>query len=71
MIDPGAQISTICTSLVEKLKLPVHSLDQILHVEPTWEGLVAYEGYVEVNLKVPRVSALNEEVLMLVINDSA
>ena len=27
LIDPGAQISTIYTSLVEKLKLPVHNLD--------------------------------------------
>ena len=32
--------------------------------------LVAYEGYVEVNLKVPRVSAFTEDVLMLV-NGSA
>ena len=40
LIDLGAQISTICTSLVEKLKLPVHSLDQILHVEPMGGGLV-------------------------------
>ena len=40
LIDPGAQISTICTSLVEKLKLPVHSLDQILYVETTGGGLV-------------------------------
>ena len=71
LIDPGAQISTICTSLVEKLKLPVHSLEQILYAEPIGRGLVAYEGYVEVNLKVPGVSALNEDVLMLVVNDSA
>ena len=71
LIDPGAQISTICTSLVEKLKLPVHSLEQILYVEPIEGRLVAYEGYVEVNLKVPGVSALNEDVLMLVVNDSA
>ena len=71
LIDPGAQISTICTSLVEKLKLPVHSLDQILYVEPMRGGLVAYQGYVEVNLKVPGVSALNEDMLMLVVNDSA
>ena len=49
LIDQGAQISTICTSLVEKLKLLVHSLEQILYVEPTGGGLVAYEGYVEVN----------------------
>ena len=41
LIDPGAQISTTCTSLVEKLKLPVHSLDQMLYVEPMGGGLVA------------------------------
>ena len=71
LIDPGAHILTICTSLVEKLKLPVHSLAQILYVEPTGGGLVVYEGYLEVNLKVPGISALNEDVLMLVVNDSA
>ena len=50
----------------------MHSLDQILYVEPReGGGLVAYEGYIEVNLKVPGVSALNEDVLMLVVNDSA
>ena len=48
-----------------------HSLDQILYAEPMGGGLVAYQGYVEVNLKVPGVSALNEDMLMLVVNDSA
>ena len=62
---------TICTSLAEKLKLPVHSLDQILYIEPMGGGLVAYQEYVQVNLKIPGVSALNEDVLMLVVNDSA
>ena len=38
LIDPGALILTICTSLVETLKLPVRSLDQILYVEPMGGG---------------------------------
>ena len=46
-------------------------MDQILYIEPMGGGLVAYQGYVEVNLKIPGVSALNEDVLMLVVNDSA
>ena len=46
-------------------------MDQILYIEPTGEGLVAYQGYVEVNLKIPGVSVLNEDVLMLVVNDSS
>ena len=28
-------------------------------------------GYVEVNLKIPEIKAFNEDVLMLVIEDSA
>ena len=71
LIYPRAQVSTICTLLAEKLKLPVHSLDQILYIEPTRGGLVAYQGYVDVNLKIHGVSALNEDVLMVVVNDSA
>ena len=54
--------------MVETLKLPVHSLDQILYVKPMGGGLVAYEGYVEVNHKVPGVSTLKEDMLVLVVN---
>ena len=64
-------MSTIYASLVEKLKLPVSNLDQLIYIEPTGGGLLAYEGYVEVNIKIPGVSKLNENVLMLVVNDSA
>ena len=33
-------------------------------------GDIPYMGYLEVNLKIPDIKAFNEDVLMLVIEDS-
>ena len=70
LIDSGAQISTITIEFVKQLGLKIHQLDRILKFETTGGGDIPYMGYVEVNLKIPEIKALNEDVLILVIGDS-
>ena len=48
----------------------MHQLDRILKFKMTGGGDIPYTGYVEVNLKIPKIKAFNEDVLMLVIDDS-
>ena len=50
--------------------LKIHQLDRILKVEATGQVDILYMGYIEVNLKIPENKALNEDLLMLVIEDS-
>ena len=49
----------------------MHQVDRILKFETTGGGDIPYMGYVEVNCKIPENKAFNEDVLMLVIDDSA
>ena len=46
------------------------SLENLLQIEGRGEVSVPYIGYVEVNLKIPEVKAYNEDVLIMVMNDS-
>ena len=70
LIDSGAQISTITIEFSKQLGLKIHQLDRILKFETTGGGDIPYTGYVEVNLKICEIKAFNEDVLMLVIEDS-
>ena len=70
LIDSGAQISTITIEFVKQLGLKIHQLDRILNFETTGGGDIPFMGYVEVNFKIPEIKAFNENVLMLVIEDS-
>ena len=60
--------------VVDDVKYPglldIHSLDNLLDIEGSSGVSVPYIGYVEVNLKIPEVKAYNEDVLMMVMNDS-
>ena len=67
----GAQLSIITIEFVKQLGLKIHQLERILKFEATWGGDIPYMGYVEVNHKIPEIKAFNEDVLMLVIEDSA
>ena len=71
LVDLGAQISTITIEFITQLGLEIHQLDRILKFETTGEGDIPYTGHVEVNLKIPEIKAFNEDVLILVIEDSA
>ena len=70
LVDSGAQISTITIEFVKQLGLTIHQLDRILKFETTGGGDIPYTGYVEVNLKIPEIKSFNEDVFMLVIDDS-
>ena len=52
------------------MNLKIHSLDNLLNIEGSGGMSVPYIGYVEVNLKIPEIKAYNEDVLMMVMNDS-
>ena len=71
LVDSGTQTSTIMIELIKQLGLKIHPLDRILKFETTGRGDIPYMGYFGVNLKIPEFKVFNEDVLMLVINNSA
>ena len=70
LLDSGVQMSTITISQAKKISLKIDSLDNLLDIEGSSIVLVPYIGNVEVNLKIHEVKAYNEDVLMMVMNDS-
>ena len=70
LIDSGAQLLALPESLVRKLKLPIHSLNTIIKAEATGGSLVPYSGYVEVNLSIPGIKAMNKDSLFMVVKDT-
>ena len=71
LIDSGANISAILKSFVDKLGLPCRQLERLLEIEGSRGINVPYLGYMEVNFQVPGVKALNEDILVVIQNDSA
>ena len=71
MIDLGANISSILKSFAEKLGLPCRQLQQLLEIEGSGGIDVPYLGYREINFQVSGVKALNEDILVVIQNDSA
>ena len=70
LVDSGAQLSTITIEFAKQLGLKIHQVDRILRSEATWGGDIPYMRYIEVNLKIPEIKVFNEDVFMLVIEDS-
>ena len=70
LIETGANMSCVNKWLVEKLQLPVQSLQTILNIEGTGGVRVPYYGIVECQLGLPEVKGFQKDVLMLVIDDS-
>ena len=70
LLDSGAQMSTITISQAKIMGLEIQNLENMLDIEGSGGVSVLYIGCVEVNLKIPEVKAYNEDVLMLVMNDS-
>ena len=70
LIDTGANMSCVNKWLVEKLRLPVQSLQTILNIEGTGGVRVPYYGIVECQLGLPEVEGFQKDILMLVIDDS-
>ena len=71
LIDSGANISSISKGFVDKLGLLCRQLQQLLEIEGSGGIDVPYLGYTKVNFQVPGVKALNEDILVVIQNDSA
>ena len=70
LIDSGAQLSALPESLVRELKLQVHSLNTIIKAEAMGGSLVPYSGYVEANLSIPGIKAMNRDSLLMAVKDT-
>jgi hypothetical protein len=70
LADPGAQVSTIAKRFCHKMGYKIMPLGDILEVENMGGGLIAYSGFVELNLQIPNVSKYAQDDLFLVIPDS-
>ena len=70
LIDSGAQLSALPESLVKKLKLQIYSLNTIIKAEAMGGSLVPYSGYVEANLSIPGIKAMNKDSLFMVVKDT-
>ena len=57
LIDSRAQVSSISDTFASKLGLEIKQLDTLLNLEPTGGGQVPYNGYVELQMRVPNVRA--------------
>ena len=71
LLDSGSQLSAISWTWVKKLKLEPKQLQSILWIEGSGGLEVPYLGYVEVRLKIPEVKAFDQDVLLLIVPDSA
>ena len=71
LIDLGANISSISKSFAQQLGLPFRQLESLLEIKGSGGIDVPYLGYMEVNLRVPGVKALDEDILGVIQNDSA
>ena len=70
LLDSGAQMSIITISQAKKLGLQIQELEGLLDIEGGGGIAIPYIGYVEVNLKIPETQAYNEDVLMMVMDNS-
>ena len=70
LLDSRAQMSTITISQAKKMGLKIQNLENMLDKKGSTGVSVSYIGYVEVNLKNPEIKAFEEDVLLMVMNDS-
>ena len=70
-MDSGSQLSAISWTWVKKLKLEPKQLQSILQIEGSGSLEVPYLGYVEVQLKIPELKAFDQDMLLLIVSDSA
>ena len=71
LLDSGSQLSAISWTWVKKLNLEPKQLQSILQIEGSGGLEVPYLGYVEVHLRIQEVKAFDQDVLLLIITDSA
>ena len=71
LLDSGSQLSAISWTWVKKIKSRAKTIQSILQIEGSGGLEVPYLGYVEVQLKIPEVKAFDQDVLLLIVPDSA
>ena len=71
LIDSGSQLSAISLAWVKKLKWEPWQLQSILQIEGSGGLDVPYLGYVETCLRIPKIKAFDNDVLLLIVPDSA
>ena len=71
LTDFGSQLSSISLAWVKKLNLKPQQLWYILQIEGSGGLDVPYLGYVETHLGIPEIKAFDNDVLLLIIPDSA
>ena len=70
LIDSGAQIPAISSSMQTSLRVPLKRLEVLLEIEGSAGVDVPYLGYTEVNLQILEIKNFSKDVLMLVYPDS-
>ena len=71
LLEYGSQLSAISWTWVKKLNLEPKQFQSILRIEGLGGLEVLYLGYVEVCLRIPEVKDFDQDVLLLIIPDSA
>ena len=70
LIDSGSQLSVISLIWVKKLNLKQQQLQSILQIEGSGGLEVPYLGYVETCLRIPKIKAFDNDILLLIVPDS-
>ena len=71
LLDSGSQLSAISWTWVKKLKLEPRQVQSILQIEGSRGLEVLYISYVETHLRIPAVKAFDQDVLLLIVPNSA
>ena len=71
LTDSGSQLSSISLAWVKKLNFKPQQLQPILQIEGSGGLDVPYLGYVETCLGIPELKAFDNDVLLLIVPDSA
>ena len=71
LIDSGSQLSAISLAWVKKLNLKPQQLQSILQTKGSGGLEIPYLGYVETRLRISAIKAFDNDVLLLIVPDSA
>ena len=71
LIDSGLQLWATSLAWVKKLNLKPQQCQSILQTEGSGGLEVPYLGYVEICLRIPEIKAFDNDVLLLIVPDSA
>ena len=71
LIDSGSQLLSILLAWVKRLKFNQWQLHSVLQIKGSGSSEVPYLGYVEACLRIPDIKACDNDVLLLIVPDSA